>query len=316
MTPLISIVMPIYNCAEYLSEALRSVLNQSFTDFEIIIIDDGSADEPEKIVRSFNDARIRWYQCDHAGLVHQLNFGLQQASGEFIARMDGDDVMIHHRLEVQIKFLRSNPSVGVLGSSYIAITQQGQRDRIYRFPLSDREIKDAFPVYNPISHPSVMYKRSLVLEVGGYREQYFTAEDFDLWLRLLDRTGFANIDEPLLLKREQNSSVTLQQQTRTKNIHLTLAKDYIQHKKNLTSDKHQLFEWNLKLAKCEYYYGSISIARIMFAKLFLSKPFHLVVVRYLLTTLIREDIKNDLSHSRFYKFMKKKFPIRHRKILH
>jgi glycosyltransferase involved in cell wall biosynthesis len=311
--PVITVLMPVYNCAAYIESAVRSVLDQTYTDFEFLIIDDGSTDDTRKKILQFNDERIIFFPRKREGLVGQLNFGLKWARGEFVARTDGDDIMLPHRLRIQLRFLESHQDVGVVGSSFIKIDAKENRIGIERFPSTDKDIRNALPVYNPISHPSVMYRRSPVMNVGGYRDEFFPVEDLDLWLRLSTSTTFSNIDDPLMLKRVEKNSVTALRQKETKAIHLLLGLQYLNDQMRHARTNYEQFQLELKMARCEYYYGAIAKSRSLFVSLMKQRPFDLVVLRYLLSTTLSENARNRIRSSGIVNALKRKRILRSRK---
>ncbi|MBL7897866.1 MAG: glycosyltransferase, partial [Crocinitomicaceae bacterium] len=157
---LISVVLPVYNGEKFLAESIDSVLNQTYKEFELIIVIDGSKDQSLEIARSYNDPRIRIHLNPiNLGLVGALNVGLEQCTGEFIARMDQDDISVTSRFEKQINYLNLNPNVGVLGTAY-RIFGREEKDMI--LPQSNDQIKLLSFFKNPFCHPSVMFRRSVL----------------------------------------------------------------------------------------------------------------------------------------------------------
>jgi GT2 family glycosyltransferase len=207
-TPKISVVMPVYNSEEYASEAIESILNQTEKDFEFIIIDDGSTDNSEKIIKSFHDQRIKYFKKPHSGIIDSLNFGIKEARSEFIARMDSDDISIPERLEKQILFFKNNPDYALVGSCAIKIDEFGEESGNLDYPpVSWKEIKKYSLLHNPFIHPTVMFKKELILTVGGYRN-FKHAEDYELWTRIIYKYPCANIAEPLLKYRIHSKQIT------------------------------------------------------------------------------------------------------------
>ncbi len=206
----VSIVMAVYNGEKYLSKTIDSVLNQSFKDFEFIIINDGSRDETEGIILSYSDDRIVYVKNDtNLKLVGSLNKGIKLAKGEFIARIDADDIMYSQRLEEQVRFFRSHNDVGVLGSSIDIIDEEGLLVSKWNFPSSDKELKEMLLNKNPISHPAVMYRKSLVInEEYPYNPKYPSCEDYELWIRLHKTTQFYSFEESLTQYRRHNEQIT------------------------------------------------------------------------------------------------------------
>ena len=221
--PLVSVVMSVYNGEKYLTEAIESILSQTFHDFEFIIINDGSIDNTAAILERYarGDSRIHIYHQENKGLIASLNKGCALAQGKYIARMDADDVALQHRFRAQVDFLEDRPDVALLGSAITLIDSEGRQHRITRYPTTDRSIRRVLRHGNCFAHPTVMMRRQAVSDVGGYRECFSPAEDYDLWLRLADRFEMANLAEPLLLYRIHSRQATSRDLGRTAT--LTLA---------------------------------------------------------------------------------------------
>lgn len=208
--PEITVLLCVYNGAAHLREAIESVLLQSFTDFELLIIDDGSTDTTPDIVKSMCDRRIRSIRHNtNRGLITRLNEGLAEAAGRYIARMDADDLCHRERLDRQFQFLEEHPEVGVVGSAVRIIDANGRGRIVYQYPEAHEVIDWVMPFVCPLVHPSIMMRRDLVRSVGGYSAGAMHAEDYDLWERLLPRTQLANLPEPLLDLRKHSGSVTV-----------------------------------------------------------------------------------------------------------
>jgi glycosyltransferase involved in cell wall biosynthesis len=187
---------------------VESILNQSFKDFEFIIVDDGSTDSTAKILNEYKDHRIvRLVNEKNMGLVGSLNKGLHMAKGEFIARMDADDVSKKNRLEKQITFLDENPTVGVLGTYMEQVDENGKILSVFRPPLEHRAILLAMLRTTAIAHATVMMRKKVVLVNGGYDANFPHVEDTELWSRLILKTNFANLPEPLYVRRIHQGSI-------------------------------------------------------------------------------------------------------------
>ncbi|MFN7280529.1 MAG: glycosyltransferase, partial [bacterium] len=184
--PLVSIVMPVYNTAPFLEEAVQSILHQTFTDFEFIIIDDGSTDESLDILKSFRDERILVLSNGiNRGLVFTLHRGLNAARGRYIARMDGDDVSLPDRLQRQVDYMNTHPEADLLATCVDLIDEEGRNTGVWeddRLHISPESIRSFLPVNNSLAHPSVL-ARAEVIRALGYRAEQRDAEDYDLWLR-------------------------------------------------------------------------------------------------------------------------------------
>ena len=214
--PKVTVLMSVYNGEKYLRKAIESILKQTFTDFEFLIINDGSTDYSGEIFRSYSDPRIRFVSNSaNRGLTRSLNTGLKLAKGEYVARIDADDVAFQNRLQVQVAFLDAHLDVCLLGGSYEVIDENGvvmSTEQVLADPLS---IRFCLLFDNPVCHSSVMFRRSAVLEVGGYDENVRIGQDFDLWNRLVTRGKIVQMDKPLVQLRRHNESVS-----RTSPIHV------------------------------------------------------------------------------------------------
>lgn len=204
---MISVVMGVYNGGKYLREAVDSILNQTYKNFEFIIIDDASTDDTNAILHSFNDSRIKVIKNEsNLGLTKSLNKGLQLATGKYIARMDADDICDLRRFERQVKFLEDNSHIDLCGTWKSLINDPGE---ISQYPVSHDEIRLALLSHNPFAHPSVMWRKDAFDKLGfKYNEEYITSQDYELWSRVVYKIKGANIPENLLFYREHELQVT------------------------------------------------------------------------------------------------------------
>lgn len=217
--PLLSVIMPVYNCQKYLKDSIESVLDQSYRNFEFIIINDGSTDNSIKIINSFNDDRIKLISnVKNSGIVYSLNRGINLSSGDFIARMDADDICVKDRFACQLDFLFQNKDIGLCSGHIIKIDSYGDNLGEVKFPISDQDCNMMFLFGNPIVHPAAMYRKDLVLKVGGYSVGSEPAEDLDLWLKIAAKTKISNLNKVLLKYRvhEQNYSLVKRNNYREK----------------------------------------------------------------------------------------------------
>ena len=211
-SPAISVILPVYNAEAYVREAVESILNQTFTDFELIIINDGSADGSGAILRELaaRDARIVLVERPNGGLVSALNEGLEMARADLSARMDADDVAMPERFALQHARMIEEPELAVLGSFFHIMDRDGAIIRLYDdLPLTPAAAMRFVKHRCPVHHPTVTMRRDAVLKAGGYRKAFSHAEDYDLWLRMSDLGyAIANLPQPLLNYREHGANVS------------------------------------------------------------------------------------------------------------
>jgi glycosyltransferase involved in cell wall biosynthesis len=196
--PLVSVIMPVYNAERFVGDALKSILNQTYTKFESIIIDDGSKDESLAIIKKYADPRIRLIAlAQNQGIVHALNTGLKAAQGKYIARMDADDVSMPSRLAMQVAFMEKHPEVGLLGTQHMAI--QG---RARLFPTNHHVLVWYMLNACPFVHPSVMLRVDVLKQHQlQYDKAFEFAEDLELWTRMCRVTQVANLPQSLIKYR-------------------------------------------------------------------------------------------------------------------
>ncbi len=213
--PAITVLMPAYNAAAYISEAIRSVLQQSFADFELLVINDGSTDNTENIVRNCSDERIRLINQPHSGVAAALNLGLLNAAAPLIARFDADDICYPQRLQLQYDFLQSNPCYVLVGSDVNYADKNAEH--LYRYnnaAYTNEAVKEYILSGCPFIHSSVMYKKDVALELGGYDERAHTFEDYRLWIQFITRGKVCTLQEPLITVRLNPESVTVDEKLR------------------------------------------------------------------------------------------------------
>lgn len=208
--PTISVILPVYNGFPYLQLAVESILTQEFQDFEFIVINDGSTDGSESVIKSINNSSIRYLQQQNQGLPATLNTAIGLARGEFIARQDQDDISFPLRLQKQAEFLNANPDIGMVGTSAEIWVGDIKTDRLLAHPEDDASIKFNLLFDNPFVHSSVMIRRSVFEKVGGYCEDKSRQppEDYELWSRVSREFKVANLPEVLLAYREVPGSMS------------------------------------------------------------------------------------------------------------
>jgi len=196
----VSIVMSVYNAGKYLNEAIESMLNQTFADFEFIIVNDGSTDTSLQIIESYKDERIVLINQKNTGLAKALNNGIDKSKSNFIARMDADDISLPDRLQKQYDFLINNPEYIAVGSNAIIIDVDGNYVFSSSRPISDEDVRQKLPK-TPFYHPSVMFKKNVFAKAGKYCESMVKAQDTVLFNRMAEFGKFYNLKEPFIKYR-------------------------------------------------------------------------------------------------------------------
>lgn len=203
--PKVSVLMPAHNEQSYCAQAIESILGQTFGDFEFLIVNDGSTDGTAAIIDDYasRDPRIRvFHQVENQGISASLNRGLAHSRADLIARMDADDIAFHHRLSLQVAFMREHADIVAAGSSYCHVDAEGNDlNRISHRETDVARLREMLVTGSAFAHPTMIMRRGAVIEAGGYRSAFDLAEDYDLWLRLSERADMTNIPDILMQRR-------------------------------------------------------------------------------------------------------------------
>ncbi len=207
-TPKVTVLMPVYNGEKYLAEAIESILNQTYKDFEFLIINDGSTDRSAEIIQSYKDSRIRVvHNPKNIKLIATLNKGLELARGEYIARMDCDDICLPNRLQFQVKYMDEHPEVGVLGSRVRNVNEMKDFISEPQRPLTHYGNQWILLFKTSLMHPTVIFRKKLVIDLGGYSKNALHSEDYELWSRLSEHTIIRQQPNVLVILRKHDSNV-------------------------------------------------------------------------------------------------------------
>jgi glycosyltransferase involved in cell wall biosynthesis len=287
---LISVIMPVLNAEEYIIDSINSILNQTYENFEFIIIDDGSTDNSANKIRMFSDPRISFYSRHNEGLINQLNFALSLSKGKYIARMDADDLCDASRFERQVEFLENNKNIQLVGSNYFYIDKNGKIIIEKRFPEWHDDIEFMMPVTASILHSTMFVYRDNIIKINGYDNTKLYAEDHDLFLRLIESgCRMHNLQIPLCYYRigidsEANKYAHIQQKTVYES-----GTAYLQ--KKFSAEFRMSFNYLFRDALLEYYRGDMDKARRMFFNLLRAYPTRVLsFLRYLTISLFGEKI--------------------------
>jgi len=305
---LVSILMPVKNAGLYIKDSISSILAQTYTDFEYIIIDDGSTDNTVNIIGSFNDDRIKFFKRESLGLIEQLNFGIQVSKGKYIARMDADDIAEPEKLRLQIEFLKSHKEYHLVGSCFEFIDENGKRIMVKNLPENHEDIEFMMPFIDSVLHSTIVVYKSVLEKAGGYNPEYSYAEDDELFLRLLligcrmYNIGKALYKYRLIARPYEHFEIQ-------NSLYYRCGYDYLEKYYNEKNG-----EYYLRLGLLEYYRGSIKSSRKYLLKSLKSGGIKKkYVLRYLPITFLGSSIVNYLRKkkitSRINSYFNNKFKV-------
>jgi glycosyltransferase involved in cell wall biosynthesis len=207
-SPSVSVLLPVRNGAAFVREAVESVLAQTLSSLELIVVDDGSSDETPSVLASISDARLKVLRQAPRGLVEALNRGAAEARAPYLARMDADDGSLPRRLKLQVAVLEGDPAVGLVGCGIESMDPAGRALDSWLLPADDEALRRRLLLRNPFAHGSVVIRRRAFDDAGGYRSDYGANEDYDLWRRVAREWRIAAVPEVLYRYREHPEAVT------------------------------------------------------------------------------------------------------------
>jgi len=253
---MISVLLPVYNGEKYISIAIKSILNQTYKNFELLIIDDGSTDRTERVIKLFNDKRINYIRKKHSGLADTLNFGLKIAQYDWVARMDADDIAHPERLNEQIKMIEPTKENYII-LSWAAYFNNNKILFTVDTPIKDNELKKKLSLHCYINHPSVLYNRKFILSNGGYNTSLKSFVDFELWLRIKNIAQFIVIPKYLIFINERKNSLS------RSNNNKKIIFEYLNKYYSLEAKTSAFTEKEIKAIQGwrEYFYGDPKLAR-------------------------------------------------------
>lgn len=275
-SPVISVVMPVYNGEKFLKDSIESILNQTYADFEFIIINDGSTDNSLQIIENYarKDGRIKVVTRANRGLVYSLNEGISLAVGDYIARMDADDIALRERFSEQIEFFRNHPEVHFLGTNVQFIVESEGRDLNICNKMFNSEFETGKPLKNLflnkiICHPTLMMQKEAIISLNGYSSQYPTSEDYDLFYRAIRKAyKIDKVNKTLLSYRIHSYSKAFQE-----NMDQSACREYI-------FIKYSFLEDILKEKKDVLVWGAGSAGRL-FLRVMIEKQWEIRIIGFI-----------------------------------
>mgnify|MGYP001171477510 FL=1 len=301
----ISVLMPAYNSGRYITAAVKSILNQTFTDFEFIIIDDGSTDDTESIIKGFKDNRIIYRKIEHSGTSAALNYGIGLCRHEWIARIDADDINIPQRLEKQVRYLESNQGIDILSSWSVYFKDPAKILFLLNEPLNHDEIHKYLDLHNPLNQSAMICRKS-IFEKYKFNETLNSNEDYELLYRLRDEYTMGNMPGYLVYTRLREDSRTAE--GRRDNLYDMLNTNAFRKMVDSKS-KGDHFYWASVTAWLNYFYGSRQSARGYFRNSFSLKNLTAYFTTFLpdkyffkfINSHFKYRLKSFLKNKSFYK---------------
>ncbi len=279
--PLVSVIIPAYNSARFIRVTIESALNQDYPNFEIVVVDDGSTDETPEILKEYASERCRVFLESHIGCVPNYNRCLRYAQGRYIAILDHDDVMLPGRLRRQAEYLESHPELCMVGSAYEIVGEKGEFLESRPMPSGPSEVRRFEGVFNAVQHPTAMYRRHLVDEIGEYREEYFPSHDSEFILRAIARFDADNLPEYLTRWRRVRSSPTTGMSEIQSRLHYEMRRDYNEKAFAAAKDRGVKGQFALNLGKISYYRGRVAETFIWLTAALRYRPANPEIYRYL-----------------------------------
>ena len=296
MTPKISVIMPIYNEEQFVRLAIESILNQTFSEFEFIIIDDGSTDNTIDAIESFDDPRIILYKSHKRGIAEQLNFGIQKSRSHLIARMDGDDISIQERLEYQYNLLKEKNDISIVGTNIKYVNENGMVFSEMKYPEHNEDIEFQMPIESAVCHPVTVIRKEVFEKYGLYDNKFNYAEDHELFLRFIFKgVKFYNIQLPLFLYRAPIFRTDRNNIARQNLLSYKLGLEYLQKRYQSKNSKIDNYKFYYSMGLLEYYRGDISTSRKYFINaLSFVKSKKIKLIRYIIVSFLGNRIINFL----------------------
>jgi len=281
MTSSISVLMTTYNCASYISPAIKSILNQSYKDFEFLIIDDGSNDFTEEIVNRFSDVRIKYIKKDRCGRSSSLNYGLREAIYDVIALMDADDISHPLRFEKQLELLKNSHQLVFCDTAYF---KENKIKYVILSPENELEVKKKLLLHGHFNNSSCMFSKTHVIENGGFNESLISYEDYDLWLRLMNKSQFVVVPGVYHYTRLRKGSMTTTDPIKLQHLVYQLQSKYYDDLSNQFGIA-DINEHNILKGWREFFYGKTKLCRKYWRKVKIRNWGKRIFIAYVLSIL-------------------------------
>lgn len=298
---LISVLMSTYNSEKWVLRTLKSLLDQTHKNLQVVVVDDGSLDKTKDIIRGIKDSRIELYEREHKGISSSLNFGLTKAKSDLIIKADSDDLFLPEKISVQYKFVCEHPEYGVVGTNFKVIDENDNEIMKVRYPEKDKYIKDQLPRKCCVAHGSLLYRRIIVSEAGGYNEQMRTAEDWDLFLRLIEKTKFYNIQDYLTLVRKHTGNVSGNSFCKEESLKVPVS--YFERKIKQAESNKEKAKLYFNIGYYYYYENQLDISLKYFNRSLKYDSRGVQIIRYYIFNKYLQNFLTFLRRSRFIRVL-------------
>jgi glycosyltransferase involved in cell wall biosynthesis len=300
--------MTVFNGERFLRESIESVLQQTFTDFELIVINDGSIDATEKIILSFSDPRIKYFSVEHKGRGSALNYGLRMATSPVIGFFDADDIITPNRIALQYDVLLKDESIDVVSCWYYLIDERGNYGELKILPITHLEIYEAMPTYCSVCFTGTMLRRSVLTNTIYFDEDINAAIDYKMFMLLIDRAKFYNLPHVLVSKREVKGQISDTYNSEQMRNTYNISTRYLESKLIHAIDPEAKKNIEMKLALVEYCYGTKARSKRQFFQLIKKEPFALLPWRYFLASIWGDAVFSFLRKYNISKKIKSLLP--------
>jgi glycosyltransferase involved in cell wall biosynthesis len=286
-TPLVSIIMPTYNAEKFISKSIQSVLNQTYQNWELIVVNDGSKDNTSKVVESFDDKRILLIKQKNSGVSKARNIGIKNAKGAYIAFLDSDDLWLKKKLEIQVNYMLNHPNI-VLSytyyNSFVGDDTVVKNKQLYPFKINN--LNERLLVFNFIATLTVMVKSDVLKDIGGFDTQLFGPEDWDLWIKVSQKGNIGYINQNLALYREHDGGISKSKARQLEEEYKVLLR-HVLKSENQRLIKYAMWFYNLKLTNFYFSQGDIKSFLSFYMQMIRLLPFKVENITYPLKKLLK-----------------------------
>jgi len=298
-TELISVLISTFNSEKWIDRSLQSILNQTYKELQIVIIDDGSTDDTIDRINKIKDSRIELYLKEHSSIADSLNYGIKKIQAGYIIKADSDDLSVPTRIEEQYEFAIANPEYGIVGTNFLSVVPNGNVLQKVRYPKNHEHIVDQLPRKCCMFHGSIIIRKSILNDIGGYDSSLNAAEDWDLFLKLIGKTKFYNLQKYLVHKMLHNTNISSTKEA--KRISDKVIRRYSNKIIKDSSDIERKSKAYFDIGYYFYYEGDFKIADEYFGKAIVNNKTNLQFLRYYLSSKYLKRLITFFRNNKIYR---------------